>query len=167
MYCICRLVCVCVCHVNEWDVRCIDMCRFTQTCGLCKWCRRLPSSYGRGTVKETWKALEEAHSAGLTKAIGVSHFLQADLESLMKSVSITVTNAANAVRVAAWTAASTAATAATAAAAAANITTQCPSRCNMLPPQPPSRSSVRVPLANHHSAYASLCTVATSIVLAC
>jgi len=47
-----------------------------------------PCQYGRGSVKETWKALEEAHTAGQTKAIGVSHFLQADLEALMKTATI-------------------------------------------------------------------------------
>eukprot|EP00041_Stephanoeca_diplocostata_P011812 m.195587 g.195587 ORF g.195587 m.195587 type:complete len:304 (+) comp18680_c0_seq2:69-980(+) len=37
------------------------------------------------SVAETWKALEEAQAAGMTRSIGVSHFLQADIEELMKT----------------------------------------------------------------------------------
>ena len=38
--------------------------------------------------KETWKALEDAYKAGKLKAIGVSNFLQDDLESLLPSCEI-------------------------------------------------------------------------------
>lgn len=36
-------------------------------------------------MADTWKALEEAKAQGLTLDIGVSHFLQSDLEELMKT----------------------------------------------------------------------------------
>ncbi|MFC0675191.1 aldo/keto reductase [Brachybacterium hainanense] len=38
--------------------------------------------------REAWRALEEAHRAGKIRAIGVSNFLQADLESLLETAEI-------------------------------------------------------------------------------
>ena len=43
--------------------------------------------WGSGSLDETWKALEDARTAGKTKAIGVSNFDVNDLTSLKKSAS--------------------------------------------------------------------------------
>ena len=39
-------------------------------------------------MAETWRALEDAQKAGLTKAIGVSHFVASDFEKLKKTQTI-------------------------------------------------------------------------------
>lgn len=39
--------------------------------------------------RQAWKALEEAHQAGKLRAIGVSNFLQSDLESLLETATVT------------------------------------------------------------------------------
>lgn len=41
-----------------------------------------------GSVAATWKALEEAKQQGLTLDIGVSHFVQSDIEALMKTATV-------------------------------------------------------------------------------
>eukprot|EP01065_Artemidia_motanka_P044280 TRINITY_DN627_c0_g1_i5.p1 TRINITY_DN627_c0_g1~~TRINITY_DN627_c0_g1_i5.p1 ORF type:complete len:314 (+),score=108.03 TRINITY_DN627_c0_g1_i5:75-944(+) len=46
-------------------------------------CRGLP-----GSIADTWKALEEALSAGQTRAIGVSHFKAADINKLMETATV-------------------------------------------------------------------------------
>ncbi|WP_169251971.1 aldo/keto reductase [Brevibacterium sp. 'Marine'] len=38
---------------------------------------------------QAWKALEEAHQAGKIRAIGVSNFLQSDLDSLLETATVT------------------------------------------------------------------------------
>ena len=38
--------------------------------------------------RQAWKALEEAHQAGKLRAIGVSNFLQTDLESLLETATV-------------------------------------------------------------------------------
>jgi len=44
-----------------------------------------PRCSGGQSVAETWRALEDAKAAGLTKAIGVSHFGASDFEALAKT----------------------------------------------------------------------------------
>ncbi|WP_402469428.1 aldo/keto reductase [Isoptericola aurantiacus] len=39
--------------------------------------------------RQAWKALEEAHRAGKVRAIGVSNFLQSDLDSLLENATVT------------------------------------------------------------------------------
>ncbi|MBD0023424.1 aldo/keto reductase [Gordonia pseudamarae] len=39
--------------------------------------------------RQAWKALEEAHQAGKVRAIGVSNFLQSDLDSLLETATVT------------------------------------------------------------------------------
>lgn len=39
--------------------------------------------------RQAWRALEEAHQAGKIRAIGVSNFLQADLDSLLETATVT------------------------------------------------------------------------------
>lgn len=39
--------------------------------------------------RQAWKALEEAHQAGKLRAIGVSNFLQSDLDSLVETATVT------------------------------------------------------------------------------
>lgn len=41
-----------------------------------------------GSVADTWAALEEAYQAGQSKAIGVSNFVQSDLEKLQKTATV-------------------------------------------------------------------------------
>lgn len=43
---------------------------------------------GQGTVADSWRALEDALSAGKTRAIGVSHFVTTDLTELMKTAKV-------------------------------------------------------------------------------
>ena len=43
------------------------------------------SCWGRGSLAETWRALEDAKSEGKVKAIGVSHFTKKDLDRLKKA----------------------------------------------------------------------------------
>ena len=44
--------------------------------------------WGRGSISETWRALEDAQTAGKTKALGVSNFKKSDLESLRKTAKV-------------------------------------------------------------------------------
>ena len=44
-------------------------------------------NYDKGNV-EAWRALEDAHKAGKIRAIGVSNFLQKDLENIFKNCSV-------------------------------------------------------------------------------
>lgn len=44
--------------------------------------------YAEGN-RQAWRALEEAHRAGTIRAIGVSNFLQSDLESLLDGATVT------------------------------------------------------------------------------
>lgn len=44
--------------------------------------------YSEGN-REAWRALEEAHAAGKLRAIGVSNFLQEDLENILSSCTVT------------------------------------------------------------------------------
>lgn len=47
-----------------------------------------PECQGGGSVADTWAALEEAYQAGQSKAIGVSNFVQSDLEKLKKTATV-------------------------------------------------------------------------------